>query len=245
MMTILTEIIESLQAGDSPVKTVCTGAFWTAVVSKYGGLSSTYRDMDPQHDDNPKFVEDAGNLHEKSALELARYALSDHTVAASIGMAAINSLIDVDESKCSNLNASEIVMEKGAGKNVAVVGHFPFIPRLREKAKRVWVIEKRPRPGDRPAEEASEILPQCDVVCLTSSAFINHTIEDLLPLCGNSFVVLTGPTSPLTPILFDHGVDVICGARITNPERVVQYITQGACFRQMKFAGVKLLSLAK
>ena len=84
----------------------------------------------------------------KSALELARYALCNHTVAASIGMAAINSLIDVDESRCSSLNAAEIVMDKGTGKNVAVVGHFPFIPKLREKAKKVWVIEKRPRPGD-------------------------------------------------------------------------------------------------
>ncbi|MGD9873812.1 MAG: DUF364 domain-containing protein [Kiritimatiellia bacterium] len=244
-MKILQDIIESLKPNAGPVKTVCTGAFWTAVVSKYGGLSCTYRDMDPQHDDSPKFVEDAGKLLDKSALELARYALSGHTVAASIGMAAINSLIDVDESKCSSLNAAEIVMEKGAGKNVAVVGHFPFIPKLREKAKTVWVIEKKPRPGDLPAEEAAEILPQCDVVCLTSSAFINHTIEDLLPLCKNSFVVLTGPTSPLTPMLFDHGVDVICGARITDPASVIRCITQGACFRQLKFAGVKLLSLAK
>lgn len=244
-MKILHDIIDSLKPNDCPVKQVCTGAFWTAVVSKHGGLSCTYRDMDPQHDDNPKFVEDAGSLLDKSALDLARYALSDHTVAASIGMAAINSLIDVDESRCSSLNAAEIVMEKGAGKNVAVVGHFPFIPKLRKKAQKVWVIEKKPRPGDRPSEDAAEILPQCDVVCLTSSAFVNHTIEDLLPLCRNSFVVLTGPTSPLTPLLFDHGVDVICGARITDPQSVIRFITQGACFRQLKFAGVKLLSLTK
>ncbi len=56
---------------------------------------------------------------------------SDNPLEAGIGVAAINSLPDVDESNAVEINASEVLMKQGAGKNVALVGHFPFIPRLR------------------------------------------------------------------------------------------------------------------
>jgi len=74
-------------------------------------------------------------LTEKSALELAEYALSDYAMEASIGMAAINSLIEIDEEKWVEKNASQILMEKGAGADVAIIGHFPFIPELKKKAR--------------------------------------------------------------------------------------------------------------
>ncbi|NIS59339.1 MAG: hypothetical protein GTO13_01120, partial [Proteobacteria bacterium] len=63
---------------------------------------------------------------------LALYSRSENLLEASIGMAAINSLIDIDESKCVEANAYEMLLEKGKGKNVAVVGHFPFLSMLRE-----------------------------------------------------------------------------------------------------------------
>ena len=63
-------------------------------------------------------------------------------------MATINSLLDIDEESCRELNARELIAEKGQGKRVAIVGHFPFIPELREIAKELWVIEKNPREGD-------------------------------------------------------------------------------------------------
>ena len=52
-------------------------------------------------------------------------------------------------------NAVEVLMEHGRGKNVALVGHFPFVPRLRLAVGQLWVIEQRPAEGDYPAGEAS------------------------------------------------------------------------------------------
>jgi len=46
-------------------------------------------------------------------------------------MATINSLIEVDEQRCFQLNAGDLLVRKGEGKRVAIVGHFPFVPRLR------------------------------------------------------------------------------------------------------------------
>lgn len=75
-------------------------AFWTAVVSKHCGLSSTLTKGHPHH----KTVRDPGKLRGKSALELAQYVRSDSLLEASIGMAAINSLIDIDETRCTERN---------------------------------------------------------------------------------------------------------------------------------------------
>ena len=244
-MKILDHLIESISGSDHDVREVRCCAFWTAVTTRFTGLSTTYRALEGETDVHQSGVRDVGSLTQKKALELAQYARSDNTLEASIGMATINSLIDVDEDRCVDLNAYDVLADKGRDRNIGVVGHFPFVPKLRKVARKLWVIEKRVRPGDLPESEASRILPQCDVVCLTGTAFINHTIEELLSLCRDSFVVLTGPTSPLTPLLFDYGIDVICGTRVVDSEEVLRYISQAATFRQLHGHGVRLLTLAR
>jgi uncharacterized protein (DUF4213/DUF364 family) len=239
-LKILNDLILSLEKNDFPVKSVYTCVFWTAVITKHCGLSSTFRDKVPSHD---RGVRDVGNLTRKAPLELAEYAKSESLLEASIGMATINSLIDIDESKCIEKNAFEIILEKGEGKHVAVVGHFPWIPKLRERIKYFWVLEQRLREGDLPAKEAEQILPQCDVVGITGTSFINHTIERLLKLCKKAYVVLIGPTSPLSPMLFDYGIDAICGAKVIDEEKVIRSISEGATFKEV--TGVRLLTLAK
>ena len=239
-MKILNDLIQSLQGNDFPVKSVHTCVFWTAVVSKHCGLSSTFRDEGVPHE---RGVRDVGNLTQKKALELAKYARSASLLEASIGMATINSLIDIDESKCTEKNAFEIILEKGEGKNVAIVGHFPWIPKLREKVQNLWVLEQRLREGDLPAKEADRILPQCDVVGITGTSFINHTLEGLLELCKEAYVLLIGPTSPLSPILFDYGIDAICGSKVVDPDQLIRSISEGATFKEV--TGVRLLTLSK
>lgn len=239
-MKILDDLIVSLQENDFQVKSVHTCVFWTAVISKHCGLSSTFRDEGVPHD---RGVRDVGNLTRKTALELAEYAKSKSLMEASIGMAAVNSLIDIDESKCVEKNAFEIILEKGEGKQVAVVGHFPWISKLREKIKNVWVLEQKLREGDLPAEEADRILPECDVVGITGTSFINHTLEGLLNLCKKASVVLIGPTSPLSSVLFDYGIEAICGTKVIDAEKVIRSISEGATFKEV--TGVRLLTLTK
>jgi uncharacterized protein (DUF4213/DUF364 family) len=229
------------------VREVRIGAFWTAVVLEDGscGLASALRGDDHHHGQNP--VRGAGHLHDCSARELAELARSDSLLEASIGLAAINVLLDVDEDACEELNAEQVILEQGTGKGVVVVGHFPFIPRVREAARQLWVLEKRPSEGDFPAEAAPDVIPQADVVAITGTSLINHTFEELMRLCRQgAFVLVLGPTTPLSPVLFDYGVDVISGTLVTDPETVLRYISQGASFRQIKRSkSVKLLTMTR
>jgi uncharacterized protein (DUF4213/DUF364 family) len=224
------------------------GAFWTAVVLEDGrcGLASALRGDDHHHHGQHP-VREAGHLHERSALALAELARSDSLLEASIGLAAINALLDVDEDACLEMNAEQVILEQGTGKGVVVVGHFPFIPRVREAARQLWVLEKRPGQGDLPAEAAPDVIPQADVVAITGTSLINHTFEELVRLCRReAFVLVLGPTTPLSPVLFNYGVGVISGTLVTDPETVLRYVSQGASFRQIKRSkGVKLLTLAR
>jgi len=52
---------------------------------------------------------------------------------------------------------------------------------------------------------------------------------------------MVGPTSPLSPVLFDYGIDVIGGSMVVDSEKTIRSITEGATFRQVK--GVKNLNM--
>jgi len=222
------------------VKDIRIGPFQTAIVTHNCGLASTPHDPGPHHDHAP--VNEAGLLHDKDARTLAAFARSSNQMEAAIGMATINSLIEVDETRCTELNAADLLIKKGEGKRVAIVGHFPFVPKLRKAAKELWVIEKNPQEGDRPESEAGNLLPRADVVGITGTAFINHTIERLLLLCNPiAYIVLLGGTAPLSPVLFDYGISAVSGTVVVNPETVLRCVSQGATFRQL--SGIKLLTM--
>jgi uncharacterized protein (DUF4213/DUF364 family) len=209
------------------------------VLSKHCGLASTFHEPHPSH----RSVRSAGDLTELQALELAQYARSDNVLEASIGMAAINSLVDIDRARCVDENALDVLVRKGKGKNIAIVGRFPWIPKLRSISRTLWVIEQSPQEGELPAEAAEEVLPKADVVGITGASFVNHTVDRLLDLSKNSFVVIIGPTTPLFSVLFDYGVDVLAGVMVVEPDKTIRSISQGAIFSQVE--GVRLVTMAK
>ncbi len=158
-------------------------------------------------------------------------------------MAAINSLIDIDEARCVEENAFDVLARKGRDRNIAVIGYFPWTPKLKNIARKLWVIEQRPQEGELPAEAAEEVLPQADVVGITGASFINHTVENLLNLSKGSFIVMLGPTTPLSPVLFDWGMDVLAGVKVMELDKTIRSISEGAIFSQME--GVRLITMRK
>ena len=236
-MPILNDLITSLPE-DSPVRSVLVGERWTVVCSRHCGMSATLR-SEPLHEQVP--ILDHGRLHQMSARELAEWAYSADLLEASIGIAAINSLLEVDESLTAEINASEVLSSCGRGKDVALVGRFSFIPPLRQAARQLWVIEQQPAEGEYPPETAVELLPEADVVAITGSTLINHTLDELLALCDpQATVMVLGPSTPISPVLFRHGVNILCGTRVVDEPALLQTVDQATSLSQVE--GVKLLT---
>ena len=240
-MGIIHDLINSLNTV-AEVRDIRQGPFRTAVWTKYCGLASTPSEL--LHCHEKSHVKEAGDLTQKTAKELVNLALSPGLFEVAIGMATINSLIDIDNKWYREINARDILIEQGKNKDVALIGHFPFVPLLRNAANNLSVIEINPQDGDLAESEAKNILPRADVIGITGSAFINNTIDELLNLCNpQSFVLILGGSTPLSPILFDYGIDAIAGTIVTDPQVVLQYVSQGATFRQIK--GIKLVTMFK
>lgn len=240
-MKILDHLISTLNL-ETSVKNILQGVFHTAVQTRNCGLAATLpRDALRQ---TPPLVHEPGYLTQKTPNELVHMAYSESILEAAIGMAAVNSLLEIDEAVCLELNAGDLIMEKGAGKRIAIIGHFPFLPKVREKAKELWVIEKNPQEGDFEEDQADRLIPQADVLAITGTALTNHTLDHLLALRSpHAFVVLLGDTVPLSPVLFDYGVDALSGTIVVDPELVLRCVGQGANFRQIR--GTKRVTLMK
>jgi uncharacterized protein (DUF4213/DUF364 family) len=238
-LTILEHLLLGLEFS-IPTREVRLGVFHTAVVTRRCGLAASMpRDALRQA---PPLVREPGFLMDRSTEELALLAGSDSLLEAAVGMTTINSLLEVDIDACVELNAAELILQKGEGRNVTVVGHFPFLPRVREKAHRLWVIEKNPQEGDLPETAADALIPQADVVAITGTALTNHTLEHLLALCSPSaYVMLLGDTAPLSPVFFEYGVDAVCGTVVIDSELALRCVSQGATFRQIR--GTKRVAL--
>lgn len=240
-MNIIDELLSTLDY-EASVRDIRLGPFQTAVLTRHCGLASTPHDSGPHHNRTP--VVEAGLLVEKDARVLAHMANSESPFEAAIGMAAINSLIEIDDKRCAEVNAGDLLARKGEGKRVAIVGHFPFVPRLRSVAKELWVIEREPQEGDFTEADSDRFLPQADVVGITGTTFTNHTLEGLLSLCNpKAYVVVLGGTTPLSPMLFDYGIDAVSGTRVIEPKTVLRYVSQGATFRQIR--GIRLLTMER
>lgn len=245
---LFAQLTEKLEAGQ--IQDVTMGLHWTMVTALVGeelraGLATTMPGIAHHHRDWPN-VRQPGHLAEQDACDLAALVTSPSPVERSIGLAAINALLPRTPERWGDLNAEEVIAAAGAGKTVAIVGHFPFTERLRQRVGTLHVLELTPRGDDLPAARAPEIIPRSDVLAITSVTLLNHTLADLLAMRqANTLTLLMGPSTPLSPVLYDWGVDILSGAIVTDIESVRMGLCQGAGFRQLHKMGVRLVTLRR
>jgi uncharacterized protein (DUF4213/DUF364 family) len=234
-------------ACDGEVIEVHIGPHWTAVVAgvhgrRRCGLASTLH-ASHEHSDVPDVAE-AGQLTSYSGRRLASLLCSDSPLRRSIGGAALNALLPAVPDPHLAQNAGEVLASLGAGKAVALVGRFPFAARVREQVRELTVLELDPQPGEFPESAATEVIPRADIVAITGMTLLNHTLERLLALASpEALVLILGPTTPLSPVLYDYGADLLSGSMVTDIESVVRAVSEGATFRQVHKAGVNLITV--
>jgi uncharacterized protein len=213
------------------VKSCVAGLVWTLVeAGGYPGLALTLQDG-VYESDLP------GRIAGVESRWLAERITSWNMFEASLALATINSWYNrVDE--VERLLGQPVTSRRGsdlferlsrrfAGGSVAVVGRFPHLEPLRERC-RLTVLERRPSAGDLPDQACEYLLGRQDCVVITGSTVTNKTLPRLLELSGSAYVVLAGPSVPLTPLWFDHGVDLLAGTVVLSHERAAHAVQQGA-----------------
>jgi uncharacterized protein (DUF4213/DUF364 family) len=222
---------------------VRVGPFWTVVHTSIGsGMASILRSESHLHGTQP--IADAGRLDERSPLELAALIRSESVLEAAVGLAAANALLASTVEGLTEEKAVSILRERGAGKRVAMIGHFPFADELRESCDELLVFERGlgRRDGDLGDEAIDQLIPDADVVAVTATTLLNQTLPGVLAgIRDDAFVMLLGPSTPLTPALHRFGFDVLCGTVIDDPVGVLRAVEQGAVTKQIR--GVRRVCL--
>ena len=189
-------------------------------------------------------VDKAGSLEDLNLKELAEYALSDNLLESSIGMAAINCGLSKTVGKYRVVNAKKVIREKGKNKVLGIIGHFPFLDEQKDHFKTCYIFEKQPKPGDLKESDIPVFLPKVDVAAITGTSITNHTfdaIRESLP--KESYNIILGPSTPLSPILFEYGMDMVSGTRVTDYDIAKKYVLQATPTRYLR--GIEMISLFK
>jgi uncharacterized protein len=178
-----------------------------------------------------------------NAAEVVQLLRSDDSTAAAVGLATLNALQQPAESTLTSYDAADWLSAQSSGKIVAIFGRFPFImDEIRPFAKAVYVFEQHPEAGEYSADAIPQLIPQADLIAITSSTVINHSIDSILQHTSNQqTVILLGPSTPLTSRLFDCGIAALFGVRVSNIEEAKASVLAGEIFRKMH--GLERVSL--
>lgn len=243
---IVEAILEA--AADAPAADLVdltVGSYWTVVQTTAGaGMASSMRSETHLHGRTP--IADAGTLDARTPLELTELLRSESPPEAGVGLAAANALLGPSARGMTEEKAVAILRERGAGKKVAMIGHFPFVDRLRDDCRRLWVFERglNRHDGDLGDEAMGRLLPAADVVAITATTLLNRTLSSVLArIRSDAFVMMLGPSTPMTPALHAFGIDVLCGTLVDDPGGVHRAVAQGAVTSQI--TGVRRMSLWK
>jgi uncharacterized protein len=247
VLKYLTDIVATLKEGR--IRQVCIALNWTVVVVEVDGdlrcgLAATMHGRH-EHRGEPQ-VPQAGSLVGKSTSELISFLGQMNSPRTSLAMATLNALIPPQSDTWKDGNAVEIIASQGRDKMVALIGHFPFVDVLRERLDNLVVIDQNPQSGDYPEQAAPQFLPQADLIAMTSMTLMNGTFESLMALRQpNAAVMLLGPSTPLSPVMFDYGVEWLSGAIVEDIPSALAAASQGGNFRQVRRAGVRLITKSR
>lgn len=229
------------QCDQEPAQQVIAGQVWSLVQTDHAaGLAVSAC---------PPLRETHGTAFRLSGwplIKLAELSLSWNGREAAIGSAAICAASNAPEryAGADEANGKDLLLQKAVGKKVGLVGHFPWADEIRAVAGSLSVFEQRPHDGDLPEQAEEYLLPRLDVVAITGSALVNKTLPRLLELAGGAWVMVIGPSTPLSVVLFDYGVDALSGCVVRDPEELAEIVCEGGGVQEFRSA-VRFVTLCK
>jgi uncharacterized protein (DUF4213/DUF364 family) len=224
------------------IRDIRIGLGYTAVLLDDGacGLAYTFRE---EAEEGCSVLQQAGTLAGRSALEVTAWASALDAVTAAVGVATLNALIEppanaleADVRKLIRVRPNDVV---------GMVGYFgPLVTFLRDRAARLHIFEQRAarEPDVHPAWTAPLLLPECDVVIITSASLVTRALDELLERAIRAHeLVLLGPSTPMLPEVFaKRRVTLLSGVHVVDSAGLLRVVSEGGGTRRFGPAVRKL-----
>jgi uncharacterized protein len=228
------------------IEQLVAGIYFTAVKlsSGYSGLAFTNLNSPDccTQNRNKGFGEfTPGNFKGRKVADL--FDLPDQSCfIKTIQLAVMNAIsaeliAESDYRIIENQDPVELIDFQGK-KRVSVVGAFlSYIKKIAETKCTLHIVELNEAavPDEYKqylvsSQQADEAISQSDIVIITGASLANDTLDKLLELIPlKTRVIVVGPTSSLLPdVLFVRGVNLIGATRITDTEKMLELVAQGA-----------------
>jgi uncharacterized protein (DUF4213/DUF364 family) len=217
-------------ATESRLADVRIGLGYTAVMLEDGhvGVAYTFRDNVVP---GCSVSRDSRPLVGRTTTEMLQYLGSSDGVQSTLGLAVVNALVNrpgSGQQEGDVLNTLSI----GFMDRVGMVGYFgPLVDPLERRVRELVIFERNAARSQRvrPAEEAYEQLPQCDVAIITSTALIMGGLDRLVEAASRCReIALVGASTPLVPEFFATlGVTLLSGITVTDGPGILRIVSEG------------------
>jgi uncharacterized protein (DUF4213/DUF364 family) len=251
---ILKETMEEIRAvlgdtlGTLTIERVVLGLFFTGVKlsNGFGGLCFTPVKAIPEAvccPSSARAMPASGKLKGKKATQIIDEMQSGNPLKKTMGIAVMNALSaacwderpPVTYEIRTGVDAFDEVAVPEDGYVVVVGALIPIIRVLKQRGQPFGILELDPmalKPDEMkyyvPHQLAPEKVSQADLLVITGTTLINDTIEGLLEMRKpGATVIVVGPTASMLPeAFFRRGVSVLGGVMVTDPDRVLNVISE-------------------
>jgi len=171
----------------------------------------------------------AGTYSGQALAALAALWNSDNVFERAVAVAAVNAHWNRFDIEGDGANGLDLIENHGV--RTVVIGRFPG---LAERLPGIAVVEREPRPGEYPESALPTLLADAKYVAMTASTIVNGSMAGILALCKSAFVLVLGPSTPLAPSLFDHGVDALSGFIARDVDKLARAVSEGAAVAALR-----------
>lgn len=199
---------------------VIVGLNWTLVIGPSGaGLAHT----PARGTQGCRSLPHAGTYTGRPLAELATLWGAENVFEHAIAVAAVNAHWNRYDLEGEHENGLDLI--ENYGERTVMIGRFPGIS---ERWPGIAVVEREPRAGEFPESALPRLLARAKFVAVTASAIVNGSMAGILAMSTSAKVLVVGPSTPLAPLLYGHGIDILSGYVARDVEGIARAIAEGA-----------------
>jgi uncharacterized protein (DUF4213/DUF364 family) len=230
--SLLSALITSLDQPNAAIEKVLVGPTLVAVLAgERLGLSSHLGARPEPGQENL-----AEELTGRTCARAAELILESSAYEVAIGMAAVNAGL-LPQAEPERRPIEQTVAELAGSGEAALVGQFPFTPWLKDNVGTLHLFELQQVDGKLSREKWDEVLARVSVAAITSTVFLTRHASYYLSRAKNASRIFIGPSTPLSPALFDFGADMLAGSLVTDIGKVLHNASAGGCFSEVFHGG--------